>query len=69
MKVNILLSAYNGEKYIAEQIESLQSQTFSDWNLIVRDDGSRDKTAEIVEQFHEQDARIRLIKGENIGVI
>lgn len=68
MKINILLSAYNGEKYIAEQIQSLQEQTVKDWTLWVRDDGSSDKTCEIVESFHN-DERIKLIKGENVGVI
>lgn len=69
MKVNILMSTYNGEKYVADQIESIQNQTFKDWNLIIRDDGSKDKTCDIVEKLASEDGRIRLIKAENVGVI
>ncbi|WP_280954087.1 glycosyltransferase family 2 protein [Lactococcus protaetiae] len=69
MKVNILMSTYNGEKYIAEQIESIQKQTFKDWQLIIRDDGSKDTTCKIVETFITNDKRIRLIRAENVGVI
>jgi len=69
LKVNILLSAYNGEKYIAQQIKSIQEQSVKDWQLIVRDDGSKDRTREIVAELAASDSRIRLIEGENVGVI
>lgn len=69
LKVNILMSTYNGEKFVAEQIDSIQKQTFSDWQLLVRDDGSQDKTCQIVEKLAQSDKRIRLIKAENVGVI
>lgn len=69
LKVNILMSTYNGEKFVAEQIESIQKQTFKDWNLIIRDDGSKDGTCEIADQFVSKDSRIRLIRAENVGVI
>ena len=72
MKLNILLSTYNGEDFLAEQIESIQAQTFTDWNLLIRDDGSKDRTQQIIQKFVEQDARIRWINPdnyENLGVI
>ncbi|MFC4653045.1 glycosyltransferase family 2 protein [Lactococcus nasutitermitis] len=69
MEVNILMSAYNGEKFIAEQIKSIQQQTFTDWQLIIRDDGSHDKTCEIIDSFVKNDNRITLVKAENVGVI
>ncbi|RZI49593.1 glycosyltransferase family 2 protein [Lactococcus kimchii] len=69
MKVNILMSTYNGEKFVAEQIESIQQQTFADWKLLIRDDGSTDKTCEIADEFAKNDPRIQLIKAENVGVI
>lgn len=69
MRVNILMSTYNGEKFIADQIESIQKQTYTDWNLIIRDDGSSDRTCEIVEDFVSKDNRIKLIRAENVGVI
>lgn len=49
--IDILLSTYNGEKYLAEQIESLLNQTYQEWVLIIRDDGSSDKTVEIIERY------------------
>ncbi|MDY4761097.1 glycosyltransferase family 2 protein [Streptococcus thoraltensis] len=72
MKVNILLSTYNGEKYLSEQIESIQAQTFKDWNLLIRDDGSKDSTTSIIREIAEEDDRIRFIndgQNENYGVI
>jgi rhamnosyltransferase len=56
----VLLSAYNGARYIAEQIESIRSQSFTDWKLIIRDDGSSDDTIGIIEQFCGRDKRISL---------
>lgn len=72
MKVNILLSTYNGERFLAEQIKSIQEQTYSDWSLLIRDDGSKDQTREIIQNFINQDERIRFINADevvNLGVI
>ncbi len=72
MKVNILMSTYNGQQFLAEQIRSIQDQTYTDWTLLIRDDGSSDKTKEILQDFASQDSRICLIdveKTENLGVI
>lgn len=69
--VNILLSTYNGEKYLAEQIESILDQTFKGWTLLIRDDGSNDGTSEIIKGYESKDARIKFInknKIENIGI-
>ena len=67
----ILLSSYNGAKYIAEQIGSIRAQTLTDWLLIVRDDGSSDATVSIVEAFSGMDARIGLLRDErgNLGPV
>ncbi|MFH0396310.1 glycosyltransferase family 2 protein [Streptococcus sp. A34] len=72
MNVNILMSTYNGQEFLAEQIRSIQAQTFTDWMLLIRDDGSRDRTREIIADFAKQDSRIHLINPdstENLGVI
>ena len=53
-EIDILLASYNGEKYIAEQIESILSQTFTDWRLLIRDDGSTDNTPAIIESYAEK---------------
>ena len=58
MQVDILLASYNGEKYIAQQIESIQSQTFQDWRLLIHDDGSDDDTVVICKKYVENDSRI-----------
>lgn len=71
MKVNILLSTYNGEKYLAEQIDSIIGQTYSDWTLLIRDDGSQDGTAEIIDRYTAKDTRVRFINpngSSNVGV-
>ena len=49
--IDILMAAYNGERYISEQIESILSQTFTDWRLLIRDDGSTDNTSAIIEDY------------------
>lgn len=72
MKVNILMATYNGEKFLAQQIESIQKQTFNEWNLLIRDDGSSDKTCDIIRNFTAKDSRIRFInenEHHNLGVI
>lgn len=66
-KVQILLSTYNGEKYIKEQIESILSQEKVEINLLIRDDGSTDKTLEIVEKIALENKNIKFYKGKNIG--
>lgn len=66
--IAILLSTYNGEKFIKKQIDSLIAQTFSNWKLYIRDDGSTDKTISIIEEICESDNRIFLYKETNIGV-
>jgi len=50
-KVDILLSTYNGEKYLNEQINSIINQSFKNWVILVRDDGSTDSTKNILEHF------------------
>ncbi|MGW8381585.1 glycosyltransferase family 2 protein [Streptococcus parasuis] len=72
MKVNILMSTYNGQQFLAEQIRSIQEQSYTDWTLFIRDDGSSDNTEEILKDFEHQDSRIHLIdsdKSDNLGVI
>ena len=72
MKVTILLSTYNGEQFLSEQIKSIQEQTYRDWQLLIRDDGSTDGTRAVIEDFCRKDDRIAFINRENpqnLGVI
>lgn len=59
--VLILLSSYNGARYIREQIESIRGQTFRNWRLLIRDDGSSDDTRSIVRKLSALDDRIELL--------
>ena len=65
-KVNIIISTYNGEKYIRVQIESLLSEKYQNIDIYVRDDGSQDKTLLILQEYAES-GKIILFEGENIG--
>lgn len=60
--VTILLSTYNGEKFIREQIDSIIQQNYKNWVLLIRDDGSSDRTIEIVESYSIIDNRVKVIR-------
>lgn len=60
--VSIITPAYNAERFIRETIASVQGQTYSNWEIIVADDGSSDRTADIVGELAASDARIRLVR-------
>jgi len=62
--ISIVTAAYNCEKYISQAIESVLAQTFAQWEMIIVDDVSTDKTAEIAERYAQKDARIKLIKSD-----
>lgn len=67
--VSVIMPAYNAEKYIAEAIGSVISQTYANWELFILDDCSTDSTAEIAENLAKSDSRIRLLKNsQNMGV-
>ena len=63
--VSVIIPAYNAEDYISQCLSSVLSQTLSDIEVIVVDDGSTDRTASIVEELTHRDGRIRLIRQEN----
>ena len=63
------MSVYNGERFLTAAIESVLGQTFSDFEFLILDDGSRDGTRAIVEAMAARDSRIRPIVRENRGLI
>ena len=69
--ISILLSTYNGEKYLEQQIESIIKQSYKNWKLVVRDDGSTDQTVKIIEKYVKIDKRISFnnINYDNMGVV
>lgn len=60
--VSIITPTYNSEKFISEAIQSVQKQSYLDWEMIIVDDCSKDKTVEIIQNFMEDDHRIHLIQ-------
>ncbi|WP_161596830.1 glycosyltransferase family 2 protein [Chitinophaga vietnamensis] len=68
-EVTVVMATYNGGKYITEQIESIINQTYSNWKLVIRDDGSTDDTVKIAKMYAERDRRISLLEDDrkNLG--
>lgn len=64
--INILMSTYNGAEFISAQLDSICSQSYSKWQLYVRDDGSTDNTRQIVEQYASTDSRIHLLPDDHL---
>jgi len=68
LKITVLMPVYNGEKYLKEAIESILNQTYADFEFLIINDGSTDKSVEIIKSFSDQ--RIRFIENEkNLGLI
>lgn len=67
--VSVVMSVYNGQKYLSEAIESILNQTYTNFEFIIIDDGSTDNSLEIVQKYAKEDDRIRVIVNEkNIGL-
>jgi len=66
-KVQVLLSTYNGEKYLEEQLNSLLAQDYPNVEILIRDDGSKDSTKQILTRY-ENHKNISVIYGSNIGI-
>lgn len=66
-KVCVLMSTYNGEKYIEDQINSILAQKNVEVYLLIRDDGSNDQTKEIIQRYAQISERVDVILGENYG--
>lgn len=66
--VSVVMPSYNSEKHIAESIQSIIDQSFTDWEFIIVDGHSKDKTIDIVEGFVAKDSRIKLMYDEGKGI-
>jgi glycosyltransferase involved in cell wall biosynthesis len=67
--VSVLMSVYNGERFLSQAIESILNQSFGDFEFIIIDDGSKDTTWGILTKAANQDARIRLLRNDsNLGL-
>ena len=68
MQFSVILPIYNVEKYLAECIESVLSQSFKDYELILVDDGSKDGSGRICDEYAQKDSRIKVLHKENGGL-
>ena len=60
-KISIVMAAYNEERDIKKALDSILAQTFTDWELIIIDDGSTDATSTIIQGYGDKDSRIKLV--------
>ena len=68
--ITILMSTYNGARYIEAQLDSILAQDMPDWRLVVRDDGSTDGTTDILQRYTNRDPRIQWVSdGNNRGAM
>lgn len=67
-EVSVLMSVYNGERWLAESIESVLNQTFTDFEFLIVNDGSTDGSGEIINRYAEQDSRIHVFDKPNTGL-
>lgn len=66
--VSVVLPVYNGEQYLAEAIDSILTQSFTNFELIMIDDGSTDDSPNILKEYEQRDPRVRVIVRENRGL-
>lgn len=67
VKLSIIIPAYNVEEYIGACIDSILSQSYENYEVIVIDDGSSDRTVEIVREYSKKDTRVKLLQQKNSG--
>lgn len=65
--VSIITPCYNGERYVSQTIESVLAQTYTKWEMLIVDDGSKDNSARIIKDYCKKDSRIKLIQQPNGG--
>jgi glycosyltransferase involved in cell wall biosynthesis len=68
IKISLLMSVYNGEKYLTESINSVLNQSFQEYEFIIVNDGSTDSSAEIIDEYQKKDKRIKVIHKKNTGL-
>lgn len=66
--ISVLLCVYNGEKYVTAAIDSILAQTYSNFEFVIVNDGSSDRTFEILEEVAKKDSRVRVVHQKNSGL-
>ena len=67
-KISIIIPVYNKEDYLSECIDSIINQSYKNLEIIIIDDGSTDRSVEIIKRYESLDRRIKFFKQENLGV-
>lgn len=67
--ISVILPVYNGSKYLSESIESIMNQTYKNIEIIIINDGSKDNSLDIINEYSDKDDRIKVISRENKGLI
>lgn len=67
--VSVVMPVYNAERYVGEAVDSILAQTFSDYEFLIFDDGSTDRSRAILESYAERDERIRVVVGHHRGYV
>ena len=67
-KISVIVPVYNAEKYLHRCIDSILNQTFPDFELLLIDDGSKDQSGEICDEYAKKDSRVKVFHKENGGV-
>lgn len=68
-KIIVLLSTYNGDKFLCEQLDSIMNQTYQNIEILIRDDGSSDNTVHILEKYSKLYDNVKYYVGHNMGII
>lgn len=68
-RVSVIMPVFNAEAYLAEAVESILSQTFTDFELLAHDDGSTDGSLAILRAFEKKDLRVKISSSENQGIV
>jgi len=66
--ISVVMSVYNGESFVRRSVESILNQTYTDFELLIANDGSTDNTYSILSSLEENDNRVKIINQENIGL-
>ena len=68
-QVTVLMPVYNGQRFLVEAIESILAQSFKDFEFLIINDGSKDKSEDIIKRYAKKDSRIRFISRSNKGLV
>src|SRR3712207_4054623 len=66
--ISVVMPVFNGQRFLAEAMDSLLAQTFRDFEVVAVDDGSTDDTPATLHRYAERDARVRVIRGDHAGI-